>query len=237
MDGRLWFAFFLLMLAVSIVMIATLLDFVFAKDKTRYVHLRCFSFTSNISRLFRIQTKSVGTLAEIEEKKRFEFIHGLRVIASWFIFIAHNGGLVIVQYKLNVQYFARHPKDMIDSSRMLAIQPFYNGGLIIFLFSMMSGMLTFYHSASPHGFKLSFAKYFALRLLRYYPVILGANLLITIPMLLGSGPLFHRELVYPLGSGCYDTLGYELLFLKSTQSMSEPVSLESRSFVGINVVA
>lgn len=224
MDTSLWMAFYLLVLACTLVAAGTVVDLVLSPGCYGHRYIVCFSLVSNISRLFHIDLAPAKSKEEEAERRRFQFIHGLRAISSWFILIAHNGAFVMIHYKMNVLYYARHPKDMIDTSRMLIVQPFFNGALVIFLFFMISGMLTFYHSASPKRPKVSFVQHVLLRVLRFYPLIIGSNLFISLLTLLGSGPLFHRDNLYNFTTACYQQLPYDFLFAKNTESLAVSVS-------------
>lgn len=68
---------------------------------------------------------------------QFQFVHGIRALASIFIIIAHNSAFVIVLYQMGVSVVARHPTDFVALSRLPIAQPFYNGSLVVLTFFLI----------------------------------------------------------------------------------------------------
>lgn len=171
--------------------------------------LQAFSIQTNLRTLFRI-SEPIEPIA-----KRFQFVHGIRTISSLFILIAHASGTVLVPSLVPVSPLARHPHDMIEMGKSLIAQPFYNGFLIVYIFFILSGMLTTYTLASKDKLRLSYFQFVGLRWLRFAPTVIGLICLTACLELFGNGPLFHHEIVWPNVEQCYNYWHYNLLFINN----------------------
>ena len=68
---------------------------------------------------------------------QFQFVHGIRALASLFIVTAHTSGLVNVLYQMRVAVVARHPTEFVENSKLAIAQPFYNGALVVLTFFLI----------------------------------------------------------------------------------------------------
>ena len=85
-------------------------------------------------------------------------------------------------------------------------------------------MLLAYNALAPK-LKISFLPYVMLRWLRYTPPMIGMICLTITIELLGNGPLFHHDLIWPLVRRCYDSWWINLLYVNNYQDFDDQVCL------------
>lgn len=85
-----------------------------------------------------------------------------------------------------------------------------------------SGMLLTYNALGPK-LKIKFWPYVMLRWLRYTPPLIGTICLSMALELLGNGPLFHHDLLWPTLRRCYDSWWLNLLYVNNYQDFDDQV--------------
>lgn len=175
---------------------------------------QCLSILPNARQLFHIELRPSASPS-------FSFVHGIRAVCSILIVLAHSGGFVLLHYTMVVSFLARNPVDMITMSRLLITQPLHNGALIVFIFFMMAGMFTFYTLAGEG--QMSLWKVIAVRILRFYPLIIGTYALTASLELFGDGPLFHHDILWPIIGGCYTRFHWVLGFVSNFDDITQKV--------------
>lgn len=76
------------------------------------------------------------------DNKQFQYIHGVRALASIFIIICHAYGLFPVPLLMKVSTYSRYPNDLKRISKMFLSQPIFNGALIVQTFFTMRFVFT-----------------------------------------------------------------------------------------------
>src|SRR6218665_2988353 len=142
--------------------------------------LLCFSFTSNIKFLFHITNDN-------RKNEEFQFVHGVRALASLFIVVAHSAGFLFVNQQLRITPFAHFPSDIIEMGKTFVAQPFYAGALMVVIFFVMSGMFLARGTLVKGRLRINFISYVGLRWLRFTPSLVGLIGLNYVAELFGSG--------------------------------------------------
>lgn len=119
----------------------------------------CFALQRNIHLLFHIAPPR-------PETERYQFVHGIRALASVFIVIAHSSAFILTLHEMPISYLARHPHDMRAIAQRLWAQPVSQGALIVLTFFILSGMFLMTTLASRKRLKVGFGSYVLVRWMR-----------------------------------------------------------------------
>lgn len=68
---------------------------------------------------------------------QFQYIHGIRALASLTVMYVHTFALMLVPLNMKVSPYARYPTDMKETNRLLAVQPIFTASLIVQTFFSM----------------------------------------------------------------------------------------------------
>jgi len=71
------------------------------------------------------------------------------------------------------------------------------------------------YNALASKLKIRFGPYVLLRWIRYTPPLIGTICMMVGAELLGNGPLFHHDLIWPTVSGCYSHWWRNLLYINN----------------------
>ena len=139
-DSRVWNAVYILAIPSFFVILGTLAEILQnnGKEDVRLNLLTSFSLIHNT----KVLVKVTHDHADANESGHFQYIHGIRAIASFYVTFCHSFGLMIVPLYMKISVYARYPYDMQEVTKYLSTQPIFNGGgLIVQTFFIMSGML------------------------------------------------------------------------------------------------
>ena len=217
-DSRIWLGIVIIAVPWVFIIIATFMELLCIRKSNNFIakFLHGFSIISNIKYLFHISND--------RKNEEFQFVHGIRAAASVFIVFAHSAGFIFASQQLRISPFARFPEDMIEKSKRFIAQPFYNGALMVVIFFVMSGMFLARGALNKGRLKVNFVSYVFLRWIRFAPSLIGLFGLNYVAELLGSGPLFHHDIIWPTLRNCYDGWLNNLLFLSNYDNTNEIVS-------------
>lgn len=116
---------------LGLVVLGTILDICSTSDFLVFDLLKCFSFIKNTKILFRISNQ------KIDSEYRLQFIHGLRVLGTVWVILAHSSGFVLVTILTRISPFAHYPDDAIENSKTLLSQYILNASLAVQIFFTM----------------------------------------------------------------------------------------------------
>ncbi|CAG2109485.1 unnamed protein product, partial [Medioppia subpectinata] len=148
---------------------------------------------------------------------RLQFIHGIRVLGTLWVILAHSSGYVLITVLTQISPFARYPEDAIDSSKSLVSQYILNASLSVQIFFIMSGCLTVYSTLSNKKMNINFTQFILLRWLRnkFTPPLVGMMCYTIALQKFGSGPLFQTDLLKPYLDPCYDNWWAHVLYFSN----------------------
>lgn len=168
----------------------------------------CFSLLTTVRQLGGIK---------MSKARHLDYLHGLRALVSAVILLDHiTGSLALFGHAIPVSVVASGSK-VIEMSRSLVLQPLIAVRFPVLVFFAISGLLTTY-SLPRRG--LQFVDHLLVRAFRFYPLIIGQFVMTFVFELLGSGPLFHHRLLWPLLEECYNRWYTNLLFIANWNNCS-----------------
>ena len=115
--------------------------------------LLAYSAIANTKILFRLSEHNTATTATTTSAKdggdspekssadqeggQFQYIHGIRALASLTVMYVHCFALMMVPLNMKVSAYARYPNDMKETNRLFAVQPIFTASLIVQTFFSM----------------------------------------------------------------------------------------------------
>ncbi len=116
--------------------------------------LLAYSAIANTKILFRLSEHNSATTAAAttsaknggdssekssadQEGGQFQYIHGIRALASLTVMYVHCFALMMVPLNMKVSAYARYPNDMKETNRLFAVQPIFTASLIVQTFFSM----------------------------------------------------------------------------------------------------
>ena len=111
--------------------------------------LLAYSAIANTKILFRLSEHNTATTAAKDggdspekssadqEGGQFQYIHGIRALASLTVMYVHCFALMMVPLNMKVSAYARYPNDMKETNRLFAVQPIFTASLIVQTFFSM----------------------------------------------------------------------------------------------------
>lgn len=118
-------------MAIALVIIGSVLDLFISRDIFVIDLLKCFSMSKNIAILFKISSFNSN------REYRLQFIHGIRVLGTIWVVMAHTSGFVLVTILTKISPFARYPEDPIMYSKGILSQYVMNASLAVQIFFIM----------------------------------------------------------------------------------------------------
>lgn len=112
--------------------------------------LLAYSAIANTKILFRLSEHNSATTTSAkdggdspekssadQEGGQFQYIHGIRALASLTVMYVHCFALMMVPLNMKVSAYARYPNDMKETNRLFAVQPIFTASLIVQTFFSM----------------------------------------------------------------------------------------------------
>jgi hypothetical protein len=117
--------------SLILLLIGTLLEIYSTSNILMVRVISCFSIIKNTKILFKISTQRPNV------EYQLQFIHGLRVLGTLWVLIAHSSGFILVTVLMKISPFSRYPEEGIDNSKTLLSQFIINASLAVQVFFIM----------------------------------------------------------------------------------------------------
>ncbi|XP_059474198.1 nose resistant to fluoxetine protein 6-like isoform X2 [Neocloeon triangulifer] len=224
LDTGSWLFLIIFIIFNTILVFATICDYVWPKDKEIHVVVKAFSLRANLRDLFKLPTKSVPP-------GQLPCLHGLRVFSLCWVVLIHTQP---------VDYFNPHInfKSAVKTyPYMWTMAPILHAALSVDTFFVLSGLLTVYVPLMEQkkGRKFNIFKYFVYRFIRITPPFaMMIFYLATVHKRLSDGPLWDL-IVESETSRCEQYWWVSLVYIQNFFKPGESVCLNQGWYLQVDM--